>query len=274
MPNYGCYASRTAVKNELQIAATDTADDALLLEHLEAASRWIDAHCGRHFYPLTATRYYTAERYDQLLIDDLLVVTTLKTDDDGDRTYEITWAVTDYDLMLFNAFPKWRIAVSPDGRYSFPSGAKGVEIAGVWGFGDGESATSYEDSTTDTSEALDTTETGVDVVSGAALAVGNLILIDSEAMYVTAISSNTATVIRGVNGTTAAAHDTGKSIYVYVYPDYVVQACAELAKAWYRASKAGGSEAMGGAPGTMQTGGRIPFAVYDKLQFHRRIHVT
>ena len=115
-------------------------DDTLLEELVEAASRRIDGHTGRRFYAASETRYYTAESRDTLFVEDLLSVTTLKTDDDGDRTYENTWATTDYDLMPFNAAlesparPYTWIEVAPQGDYTFPLTRKGVQIAGSFGF--------------------------------------------------------------------------------------------------------------------------------------------
>jgi hypothetical protein len=75
-----------------------------------------------------------------VLVEDLLTVTTLKTDADGDRTYESTWAATDYDLEPYNAArlsparPYTRIVTAPNGVYTFPNIRKGIEIAGSWGF--------------------------------------------------------------------------------------------------------------------------------------------
>ncbi len=62
-------------------------------------------------------------------------------------------------------------------------------------------------------EALDNSETAIDVSNGALIAVNRSILVDAEQMYVTSISTNTLTVIRGVNGTTKAAHLNGAAIY-------------------------------------------------------------
>ena len=251
----GTYCDRSTLKTALGIASTDTASDAELLRILQDVSRFIDDYCHRHFYVELATRYFTARYSDALEVPDLLAITTLKTDDDGDRTYETTWTATDYDLLAgkdYNRWPKTRIEVTPNGSYSFPgwssysysyqapgihkttAGRKAVEIAGQWGHGDGESGTPYIDSTTTTNEALDASETGVDVVSGAALAVGQTILIESEQMYITAISSNTLTVERGVNGTTAATHDTGKTVYIYRYPGNIVETCLLLAAENFR----------------------------------------
>jgi hypothetical protein len=120
---------------------SDTADDAVLEAIVESVSRAIDDFCGRRFYAATETRYYTARKSRRLLVDDLLSITTLKTDDDADGTYETTWAATDYNLAPYNAQlapvpePYWEIEVSENGDYWFPTGTiKGVQVVGSWGF--------------------------------------------------------------------------------------------------------------------------------------------
>lgn len=121
--------------------ATDPSDDTVLERCINAASREIDNYTQRRFYTLEETRYYTPRDACTLFTDDLVSVTSLKTDEDGDRTYEVTWAVTDYDLMPFNApvqsIPKpytW-IEIAPEGNNVFPVGlAKSVEITGAFGY--------------------------------------------------------------------------------------------------------------------------------------------
>lgn len=233
MPNRGTYCDLATLKTA--IGVTGTTDDVALLARLEAASRWIDNHCARHFYVVSEARYFTAFRSDYLCVDDLLSITALKTDEDDDRDYDYTWAATDYDLEPFNSFPKWRISVTPQGDYTFPSQAKGVQITGLWGYGDGERAAPYDDSGTTTNEELDASETAVTVASGAALAIGQTILVESEQMYITGISTNDLTVVRGVNGTTAVTHATGKAIYIYRYPSLVKESCLlEASRLWHR----------------------------------------
>ena len=67
---------------------------------------------------------------------------------------------------------------------------------------------------TQLNEALDASETGVDVDSGAVFKVGQTIQVDSEQMYISAISTNTLTVTRGYNGSTAATHTDNEYISV------------------------------------------------------------
>ena len=62
-------------------------------------------------------------------------------------------------------------------------------------------------------EALDNSETGIDVADGTKFAVGETIRIESEHMYIQSISSNTLTVKRETDGTDAVTHITGLDIY-------------------------------------------------------------
>lgn len=57
-------------------------------------------------------------------------------------------------------------------------------------------------------EALDDTETGVDVQTGegAYIKEGDILKVDSELMYVSSVATDTATVVRGFGGSTAASH--------------------------------------------------------------------
>tara|TARA_Y100001973_G_C5187434_1_gene328793 strand:+ start:645 stop:2141 length:1497 start_codon:yes stop_codon:yes gene_type:complete len=58
-----------------------------------------------------------------------------------------------------------------------------------------------------TNEAIDASETAIDVDDGDFFKRGDLIRIDNEIMEVTEISTNTLTVKRGVHGSTKASHD-------------------------------------------------------------------
>ena len=129
------------IRARLGFPTDHTEDDTVLESVVMAVSRLVEGYCGRKFYADTAdaTRYYTAEFADVLFLeDDLISVTTLKTDGDGDRTYETTWATTDYDLEPLNATvdgqPYTRISTTPAGRYTFPSIAKSVQIVGKFGY--------------------------------------------------------------------------------------------------------------------------------------------
>lgn len=129
-----------------RVADYTAADDTAMEIAIEAASRWIDEQLGTRFYATTETRYYTADFSDLLWVDDLLAVTTLKTDDDWDGTHEITWAASDYILEPRNnalrGRPYRQIRVNVNGDQTFPRNVvDGVEIVGSWGYHNGVSTT-------------------------------------------------------------------------------------------------------------------------------------
>src|SRR3990167_6610161 len=62
-------------------------------------------------------------------------------------------------------------------------------------------------------EALDTSETGVDVTDGTLFNVGDGIQVENEIMLVTAIVTNTLTVTRAIQSTTAATHADTTDVY-------------------------------------------------------------
>uniref|UniRef100_A0A6M3IVX2 Putative head-tail connector n=2 Tax=viral metagenome TaxID=1070528 RepID=A0A6M3IVX2_9ZZZZ len=234
---YGTYASVSDIKNVLGI--TSTTDDVMLRKICESASKSIDQYTNRTFVAYTGTKVFNGSR--ELWIPDLLSITTLKTDDNDDATYENTWATTDYIEYgvgiedTLNTYPRIRLETHPNGDYnSFASGVKkGVQIIGLWGYGDGISATPYIADTT-IAEDLTAGESAIDVTAVTNLSAGQVILIGSEQYYIYSIATLTLTVEPGVNGTTQATHSSGATIYIYQYPSDIRQACIDLSVATYQ----------------------------------------
>lgn len=137
----------------------DTNDDQILEAVITATSRLIDNYCSRRFWAQSETRvysapgppypyylvagptFYTAPRPTRMLIDDVLAVTALATDEDGDRVYETVWSATDFDLWPPNApygdmgaEPYWEIRSSPLGNFRFPFTSLGVRVTGTFGY--------------------------------------------------------------------------------------------------------------------------------------------
>ena len=143
------YCTLAEVKAAARI--TDSTDDTLLENCIEAASRRIDGFTGRFFYQttqtiswyLTDTTVVTPPSYNMyvLSVSDLVSITTLKTDDDGDGTFEDTWvAGTDYRLEPLNTALQNRPynSVVAIGDKTFPvvidPPMPGIQINGVWGW--------------------------------------------------------------------------------------------------------------------------------------------
>ena len=280
MAGYGSYATIADIKGALGI--TSTTDDTVMRKQAEAASRAIDNYCNRRFYVTSETK--TFDGATQLWVPDLLSITTLKTDEGNDGTFENTYATTDYIKYgggwedSLNKLPYTRLEINPAGNYaSFASGYKvGVQIVGTWGYGDGISATPYITDTT-ISEDLTAGESAIDVTSVTNLSAGNTILIGSEQYYIYSIATLTLTVEPGVNGTTQATHSSGATIYIYQYPADIRQACMDLSVAFYqnRARQGLQSERLGDysytMAGTSLGKGAIESILDDNIRSYRRM---
>jgi hypothetical protein len=200
------------------------ASSALLLDLIEQQSRVIDDYCRRHFYVKTETRYYTPASAELVYVKDMLAITELATDSDDDNTYPTIWAATDYVAEPRNEYPIMKIHQARNGRYDFPMLQDGIRITGTCGYGDG-TADPWTAATT-TGTIATTNGTTLTLSSASAIVAGQTIKIESEQMYVSAVSTS-ATVVRGVNGTTAAAH-TGAAVYTSHVPECIRLACIQL----------------------------------------------
>ena len=258
------YVSLDTLKSSGVLNITGTGDDGRLRGLAESVSRVVDRYCNRHFYSLSATRKFDGTGSLALLVPDLISVDSsgLKTDDDKDRTFETTWATTDYLLLPSNADPT--TASNPQSRpYSmievdvdagtkseFPTGRQMVQVAAKWGWW------RHLRRASETADAVaDATTTSVTVSSRTDVEAGHTILIDTEQMYVQSYATNTLTVVRGVNGTTAASHGGGSAIDIYDYPGPVVEATImQTARLWRRKDSA-----FAGFPESGQT------RAYDRL---------
>jgi hypothetical protein len=133
------YCTLAELKAGLRI--TDNAEDSLLENAIEGASRRIDGYTGRFFYQTTNTIKLYARNEYLCPVRDLVSITTLKTDTTGDQTFATTWtANTDYQLQPLDAGIQTRpynrivaIGVKTFPLYSLPP-LPSVQINGVWGW--------------------------------------------------------------------------------------------------------------------------------------------
>ena len=92
-----------------------------------------------------------------------------------------------------------------------------LSLNGLRGGNGGSLSTTDTDSGETLAEALDASETGVDVSDGSAFSTNQYIRIDNEYMYIQSISSNTLTVLREENvdppDTDGDSHSIGATIY-------------------------------------------------------------
>lgn len=209
------YASLTQLRNRLDVESTD--DNVLLLDTIEDASRYLDEATGRRFYPRIDTLYYDHdEDYLLRLDDDLLSVTTLTTQNDGQ-----TIASTGYYLMCggsYNAQPYTRIAIKRGSGYIFgwsDTPQKANKVVGVWGHHNNYAGAYRSSGDTVLNNPLSDSGTSVTVANGHRFEAGQTLKIGSEWLYVSAVNGNVLTVERGVNGSTAAEQAVTTAIYIY-----------------------------------------------------------
>jgi hypothetical protein len=141
------YCSLADVKAAARI--TDTIDDTLLELSIESASREIDSYTERVFYSTGGTpvaRVYIPQDIYLVETDDIISVTTVKSDSAGDGTFDVTWETSDFQLEPLNGraggidTPATRIRAIGD--YLWPvyeprnvnSNQASVQVTGVFGF--------------------------------------------------------------------------------------------------------------------------------------------
>ena len=245
-----------------------TSDATSIRRILEASSRRIDLYCeGGTFGPLTETRYYdigsgslvqspqylvlagtndistSVSLANVIPLDGWLVSTTTVTaydnTDRGASTVLSEGYANDFFLMPYNVSPKTIFKLNEDTSNTLDAGQQTLSILGSWGY-------TADTLSVTTSDAISsTTATSVSVTSATDLGPAQTVLVDSEQLYITAISGNTLTVQRGVNGTTGATHSGGATLTRYDYPELVVQACLDIAKLTFRNRDLGSAGSIG-----------------------------
>lgn len=216
------YATAEDIRQAL--GETDTDLDARYFRVIGAASRSIDQECRREFFVTTAVkRFNTPPVQLPLYIPDLLDETAIEVDINLDGTFSTTVPESDYELFPLNDLPFTHVTRKPlaAGLFLAQEAQANVRITGDWGYGNGRDASPVFASGV-TVTIADASETEVDVDAEGTIEAGHTILVGTERLFVSAATSDDTkklTVIRGVNGSTAAAATELASIYQY--PDIV-----------------------------------------------------
>ncbi len=231
------YADLATLKSSSWLDISGTSYDTGFVRYLDMASRAIDNYTHRRYYAEIQTWEFDGQA-SPFFLPDTLSITTLKTDEDGDGTFENSYTEgTDYYLYPLNHWPKTHAVIAPSGSYGgFASGMrKAVEIDGLFGYGDGESSSPYSTSGDAVGDdPLSSSATSITVADADNFAVGQTIGIQDEQCYISAASGTTLTVARAQNGTTAASHVITTTIYIYQYPSPIVQATLIQAMRWWK----------------------------------------
>ncbi len=222
-----------------------------LLSICETVADLIDTYCRRHFVLETATKYFDRPADGSRLHFgfDLLSLTTLTVG----RVSGVVWTEgTQFWLKPLNSTPKKWMDAEPGYTFrSAPETKKAISVAGVWGYIDREIKVTDVGSGDITDSA-----TTLPVTAGEGTNMdGMLIEIGSELMYVSAAAANAVTVVRGVFGTTAAAHSENDDVNRKLPPAIVRRAALALAVRAYRQAQSGFTDIAG-----FQASGELVFA--------------
>jgi len=134
------YCSLADVKASLRIS--DTIDDALIENSINAASRMIDQYCNRYFYSSSAgeVRYFQANDGFVCWIDDAQSIATLETSSTDPLIFDTTWESGDYQVMPANRYANGAYypitAITATDNYLFPVWAQIalVKVTGQFGW--------------------------------------------------------------------------------------------------------------------------------------------
>lgn len=262
-----------------QTASTDTADDAVIVNLLESASRYIDGKSGgRFFYPRIETQYYDIpggggreySREVELYHRDLQTIITFLN---GDGT---SIASTQYELLPRNDTPKFCIRLKQTSTLIWQLDSDGnwenvLALTGIFGYHNRYTEAWTVGSTL--AEDLDTSETGWDVTSGTSFAAHQIVKVDNEIGIVSSVASNTLTVIsRPANGSTAATHTSGTTVYIWQPMADLKQAVLETANNAYqrRFGKSVGENIQVTGAGVVLSPRDIPASTEQFINTYRR----
>lgn len=128
------YTTLAEFKAWRTIDSTDTTDDGVIEQCIEAASRYIDNETGRTFYARTETHYHDVPGGRVLkLDDDLLTITTLTNGTD------VEIAATEYNLWPKNHPHYSEIRLKASSAIVWQTDSSGdieavIDVEGTWGY--------------------------------------------------------------------------------------------------------------------------------------------
>lgn len=129
------YCSKEQLKSRLNISPVDDKDDYEIQIVLQAVTDWITNYCGRHFYRITETRTFEPSNVWTLDLDDVVTVTSVDLDYDGDGVYEVHWTEgVNYQLLRYNSnYNVHETGVARPRNYlQVTTGSAANPIGGAW----------------------------------------------------------------------------------------------------------------------------------------------
>lgn len=261
------------VRSHRRLETTETTDDALLVQFIAEASADFQSALQRTCMPYVATKKFAPSNLrnsvELVLRDDLLAVTTV-TNASG-----ATVSSSVYNLRPDNVYPKNIVEITTQsGTYwDFSYIEDRVQIAGIWGYVPHYAQNAWKSLTTLSSAITTTGQSTLQVPTVAGVSVGDYLLIGSEQVFVTAsdggATTETLTIDRSANGTTAATHLSGAAVSVFQQLADIKMAVREMVVWLYLTKDQIGGSVQVFDGGTVQVQGLDP-NVQKTLARHQR----
>jgi hypothetical protein len=217
-----------------------------LLAVLGSASRQAEGPygAGRHFFVWEGEKQLWNWRGTSVMeVPDLLAFTAVK--EQPSRWTRTPWdEVTALpagavEMVDDEGFPVTRVRRVDGGV--FDEGLWRYAMTGWWGYGDGRSGNPWAASGV-TLTVVDATATTVTLSAAGTVLAGHTLRVGTEQLIVRSVTEGatvTASVVRGIHGTTAASH-AGEAVTVMQWPEDLTRAVLWIAAADYRAMTAAG----------------------------------
>lgn len=233
MANAAAYGNLAQLRKRNKVADADIGDDQRYLEKLRTATEAIDDYCNRAFWPVQAAYKFDYESANRLTFRylDLLALTSVA---DSYHTLNPSSMVLLGEADASTG-PWYALEVIPtlDFFQWLNTPTRALTVTGVWGWHDNYAnawlGANLNGTVADASSPTLTLSADPALTANAwglkpAFSAGDLIQIESEWLVVIATTTTTATVLRGQNGSVAAAH-SAKAISVYRPPEMITEAC-------------------------------------------------
>ena len=256
-----------------QDQTADTTDDAVISDILDAASRFVDSKTGRTFYPRIETRSFDIPGGRELLVDDdLLSVITLTNGDDT------TIASTEYNLFPKNDSPHSGLKLKSTSSEYWQLDTNGgdewvIDIHGEWAYHNRYAHSGWVSGGTLGAEIADTTTLAFTMTAGHSLVADQIVKIENELYNIDTVASVITPALRGDNGSTAATHANGTTVYIWQPQDDISQAVKLIAQSLYRrfGHPNQSDESIVTASGVVVTPKDVPGIAARAIRLHMRI---
>lgn len=218
-----------------QAPNADAVDDAVIRDLLETASRYLDDQTGRQFYPSIETRRYDYPEGRSIKLDQDLLEVIAFTNGDGTAI-----SSSNYVLEPANRTPYRKIALKNTSMVYWLTNSNSdieqvISMQAFWGYRTQYAQRGWKIAGTLGAAITDTTTLAFTMTAGHILKDGHLVKIGSELYNISSVSINTITpYARGDNGSTAATHLNGSTVYIWKPEEQAHQAVLEIANTTYQ----------------------------------------